>query len=88
MTQQEIKRALNLVRYGGVVITVTVFVALLAFAIVAGRAIDSTNAGVSATSSTFNSLLPYILGLTVVAAILSVVLFFAYRAYLMGKAKS
>ena len=88
MTQQEIRRALNLVRYGGVVITVTVFVALLAFAIVVGRAIDAGNPGAGASSATFNSLLPYILILTVIAAVLSIILFFGYRAYLMSRAKS
>ena len=87
MTEQEIKRALNLVRYGGVVVTVTVFVALLAFAIVAGRAIDANNpTGSAATSAAFGSLLPYILILTVIAAVLSVILYFAYRAYLKGRA--
>lgn len=81
MTQAEVQRGLRLVRYGGVVITVTVFIALLAFALVAGNAFG-------ASGLTLGSFLPYILIITVVAAILSVVLYFAYRAYLTGKMKS
>jgi carbon starvation protein CstA len=84
MTEQEVQRSLRLVRYGGVVITVTVFVTLLAFAIVTSGAIGGAT-GISITGSTLNSLLPYIIGLTIAAAVLSVVLFFAYRAYLMGR---
>jgi carbon starvation protein CstA len=82
MTEAEVKRSLNLIRYGGVVITVTVFVVLLAFALVVGNAIDPSLAG-----KTFNSLLPYIIGFTVLAAVLSIALFFGYRAYLMGRMK-
>lgn len=84
LTEQEVKRSLRLVRYGGVVITVTVFVTLLAFAVVTGSAIGGAT-GTSLTGNTINSLLPYILGLTVMAAVLSIILFFAYRAYLMGR---
>ena len=80
MTEAEVKRALNLVRYGGVVITVTVFVALLAFALIVGNAIDPSLAG-----PTFNALLPYTIGFTVMAAVLSIILYFGYRAYLMGR---
>jgi hypothetical protein len=80
MTEAEVQRGLRLVRYGGVVITVTVFVALLAFALVTGNALG-------ASGLTLNSLLPYILVITVLAAILSVALYFGYRAYLMGKLK-
>ena len=82
MTEAEVQRGLRLVRYGGIVITVTVFVILLAFAVVTGNAIPG------ASGATFNSLLPYIIGFTVLSAILSVVLYFAYRAYLNGKMKS
>jgi Mn2+/Fe2+ NRAMP family transporter len=83
MTDQEVQRSLRLVRYGGVVITVTVFIVLLAFALVAGQAIDRTNptAG-AATAATFNSFLPYIVGFTILAAVLSAALWFGYRAYL------
>jgi hypothetical protein len=81
MTEAEVQRGLRLIRYGGIVITITVFVVLLAFALVTGNALG-------ATGDTFNSLLPYIAGFTVLAAILSVVLYFGYRAYLMGRMKS
>jgi hypothetical protein len=82
MTEAEVKRSLNLIRYGGVVITITVFVVLLAFALVVGNAIDPSLSG-----RTFNALLPYIIGFTVFAAVLSAALWFGYRAYLMGRMK-
>jgi hypothetical protein len=80
MTEAEVKRALNLVRYGGVVITITVFVAMAAFALIVGNAIDP-----SATGLSFNQLLPYTIGFTIMAAVLSIILYFGYRAYLMGR---
>ena len=80
MTEAEVKRALNLVRYGGVVITITVFVALMAFALIVGNAIDPALAG-----ATFSALLPYTIGFTIMAAVLSIILYFGYRAYLMGR---
>jgi hypothetical protein len=86
MTEQEMKRSLSLVRYGGVVITVTVFVALLAFAIVTSGAIGA-QMGTSLTGATISSMLPYIIGLTVAAAVLSVLMYFGYRAYLMGRSQ-
>ena len=88
MTEQEtIKRKLRLIRYGGVVVTVTVFVVLLAFAIMLGQQIDQQT-GLQTTGSFFNSLLIYIIGFTVFAAVLSIVVYFAYRAFLMSRAKS
>jgi hypothetical protein len=83
MTETEVKRALNLVRYGGIVTTVIVFVALLAFSLVIGNALSQVDP--SATGLTFSALLPYTIGFTVLAAVLSIILFFAYRAYLMGR---
>jgi len=88
MTEQDtIKRKLRLIRYGGVVVTVTVFVVLLAFAFMFGQQIDQQT-GLQTTGSFFNSLLVYIIGFTVFAAVLSVVVYFGYRAYLMGRTKS
>jgi hypothetical protein len=81
MTEAELKRSLSLVRYGGIVITITVFIILLAFAMVTGGAFGASGAVV-------NSMLGYIIGFTVLAAILSAGLFFGYRAYLMGKMKA
>ncbi len=79
MTEQEIKHSLNLVRYGGIVVTAVVFVALLGFSVIVGNALS--------TGDLLSQMLPYIIGFTVLAAILSVVLYFVYRAYLMGRAK-
>lgn len=84
MTQEQLDRGLRLVRYGGVVITVTVFVVLLAFMVVVGNSIGSaTGAGV--TGMSLSAGLPYIIGFTVLAAVLSVVLYFAYRMYATGR---
>jgi hypothetical protein len=84
MADQEITHRLRLVRYGGIVVTVTVFVFLLAFAVVVGTQIDAQT-GASVTGGLLNSMLGYIIGFTVLAAILSVILYFVYRAYLMGR---
>lgn len=77
MTEQEVKHSLNLVRYGGIVVTVVVFMALLGFSVVVGNALQGSNL--------LGSMLPYIIGFTVLAAILSVALYFAYRSYLMSR---
>jgi carbon starvation protein CstA len=88
MTEQEtIKRKLRLIRYGGVVVTVTVFVVLLAFAFMFGQQIDQQT-GLQTTGAFFNSLLIYIIGFTIFAAVLSIVVYFGYRAFLMSRAKS
>ncbi len=82
MTEQEVTRGIRLVRYGGIVVTVTVFVVLVAFALVTGNAI----AGVG--GEILNNMLPYIIGFTVFAAVLSAIVYFAYRAYLLNKLKA
>ena len=74
MTQEQLDRGLRLVRYGGVVVTVTVLVVLFAFMFVIGN-----SNGIS--GMTLSAGLPYIIGFTVLAAVLSVVLYFAYRMY-------
>lgn len=76
MTEKDFKRSLNLIRYGGIVITAVVFIALLGFAIVVGNALGQNLVG---------SMIGYIIGFTVAAAVLSVVLYFGYRAYLSGR---
>ena len=86
MTAEEITHRLRLIRYGGIVVTVTVFVFLVAFAFVVGNQIDINVPGASVTGPLFNSLLLYIIGFTILSAILSIVLYFAYRAYLQGRA--
>ncbi len=85
MAEQDITHRLRLIRYGGIVVTVTVFIVLIAFAFVVGNQIDSNVPGAAVTGSLFSSLLLYIIGFTLLAAILSVVLYFAYRAYLRGR---
>jgi hypothetical protein len=85
MSEQDIRR-LRLIRYGGIVVTVTVLVVLLAFAFVVGNQIDRNVPGATATGMLFGSLLTYIIGFTIAAAILSAVLYFGYRAYLMNRA--
>lgn len=75
MSDKDIQRGLNLVRYGGIVVTLMVFITLVAYFF----AIDPT--GGQLLGQTWL----YILGFTILAAILSVALYFGYRAYLMGK---
>src|SRR5258708_29955099 len=45
MSEQEIKRGLRLVRYGGVVVTVAVLTSLVAFAMMTGNAIGGLFGG-------------------------------------------
>ncbi len=78
MTEQEVKRGLGLVRYGGIVITVVVFVVLLGFALVTGNALGKDVVG---------PMLIWIIGLTLLAAVLSIVVYFGYRQYLMSRLK-
>ncbi|MEP7289238.1 MAG: hypothetical protein ABI947_26095 [Chloroflexota bacterium] len=85
MSELELKRSLSLVRYGGVVVTLMVFVILLVFALVVGTGIDKAVPGAAVTGMTLGSLFPYIIGLTILAGVLSIALFFGYRAYLMGR---
>ncbi len=81
MTEQEVTRGIRLVRYGGIVVTVTVFVVLVAFAVVTGNAIAG------AGGELLNNMLVYIVGFTVLAAVLSIIVYFGYRAYLLRKLK-
>ena len=85
MTQQDVQRGLNLIRYSGVVITLTVFVTMLAVSIVIGQSIDGATGVTNVTGWTFSALLPYTIGFTVMAAILSVIVYFGYRTYAMGR---
>src|SRR5258708_38493424 len=82
MSEQEIKRGLRLVRYGGVVVTVAVLTSLVAFAMMTGNAIGGL------MGEGFNLMLPYIVGLTALTAAISVIFYFVYRAYLMSRAKT
>jgi hypothetical protein len=81
MTEADLQRGLKLIRYGGVVITVTVFIVLLAFSLVVGNAL-----GVS--GGMLNSMLPYIIGFTVLSIVLSVVVYFGYRAVQTNRLKT
>ena len=87
MTQEQFNRGLRLVRYGGVVITITVFIVLLAFMLIIGNSIDAATGG-STTGLTLSATFPYIIGFTVLAAVLSVVLYFGYRMYASRRMQS
>ena len=80
MSEDQVKRGLRLVRYGGLVVTITTLIVLIAFTFIVESATGSTGMAMS-------SFIGYIVGFTVLAAVLSVVVYFAYRAYLMGKMK-
>ncbi len=78
MSEDQVKRGLRLVRYGGLVVTITTLIVLLAFTILVENATGATGVAMS-------SFMGYIVGFTVLAAVLSIVVYFGYRAYLMGK---
>jgi hypothetical protein len=82
MSEQEVTRSLRLIRYGGVVVTITVLIVLIGFAAVIGAQLPDTGG-----PSLLNQLIGYIVGLTVLTAILATALYFGYRARLMGMVK-
>ena len=84
MTQEQVNRGLRLIRYGGVVITVTVFIVLLAFILIVGNTIDAAT-GAGTTGMTLSAVLPYVIGFTILSAVLSVGLYFGYRMYATGR---
>lgn len=75
MTEQDLKRSLNLVRYGGIVVTVVAFVAMLGVFLMLGNALGETG-------DVLNQALPYILLITLITAVLAVVFYFGYAMYL------
>ena len=86
MTAQDIKRRLNIIRYGGIALTVVVLGVSLAYVIVTNNYLEVLRvSGVYSGPSAFDSLLIYIIGFTVFAAVMSVIVYFGYRAYLMNK---
>ena len=74
MSEQEVAGRLRLVRFGGILITAMVFGTLLAFSLV------FSGLGVS-----FGQLLIYIVAFTAFAAIVSIALYYGYRAMLRGR---
>ncbi|MHB8626712.1 MAG: hypothetical protein ACYDBJ_08250 [Aggregatilineales bacterium] len=81
MTEDQVKRGLNMIRYTGILVTVLFFIAAIVFTLVINN-ITSAN-GVSMT----NALLPYIIGLTIGIAVLFVVVYFVYGAVQRGRIK-
>ncbi len=81
MTEDQVKRGLNMIRYTGILVTILFFIAALVFTLVINN-ITSAN-GVSATSA----LLPYIIGLTIGIAVLFVVVYFIYGVVQRGRIK-
>lgn len=79
MSEKDYKRGLNMIRYGGIVVTLMVFVSLLGFSVIVGGALGQ---------NLLSSMGIYIIGFTVGVAILSAVLYFVYRAYLQSKLKA
>jgi len=78
MSEDQYKRGLNLIRYVGILVTVLFFIAALAFAAI----LPSTG-----STSSFTSLLPYVVMVTVVIAGLSVILYFGYSRLQGGRVK-
>lgn len=82
MTEKEVKGRLNLVRFGGLVVTIMTFVILIAVVFLVGQTMQASGASIVQ-----DNLLLIILG-TVMAAVVSVVFYFLYRAYLMRRVQS
>jgi hypothetical protein len=95
MTEEKLKHSLRLFRYGGVVVTVVVFVVLLAFSVFANGLMKVTTIGADGKSTlataqlgdTLSAMLPYILVITLATAVLAIVFFFVYAAVLRGQIK-
>jgi hypothetical protein len=95
MTEEKLKHSLRLFRYGGVVVTVVVFVVLLAFTVFANGVMQVTTVAADGTSTlataqlgdTLGQMLPYILVITLITAVLAIVFFFVYATILRGQIK-
>ncbi|MCC7207025.1 MAG: hypothetical protein IT323_06950 [Anaerolineae bacterium] len=81
MTEKEVKGRLSLVRFGGLVVTIMTFVILVAMIFLFGQLTTSGGQMVQ------DALLYIVLG-TVIAAVVSIVFYFLYRAYLMRRMQS
>jgi hypothetical protein len=81
MTEQEVKGRLNLVRFGGLVVTIMTFVILIAVIFLVGQLT------VGGTQMIQDALLYIVLG-TVIAAVVSIVFYFLYRSYLMRQVRT
>ena len=81
MTEQEVKGRLNLVRFGGLVVTIMVLVILVVVVFLVGQTMTGSGA-----RTVQDSLLTIILG-AVIAGVVSAVFYFLYRAILMRQLK-
>ena len=81
MTEEQFKRASNMIRYVGILVTVLFFIAALAFSAILPNSI------VPGAVSTFSQLLPYVIMVTIIIAALSVAVFFLYRVIQRPKIK-
>lgn len=81
MTEEKYKHSLRLFRYGAIVVTVVVFVVLLAFTFFV-NSVFSADFG-----KTLNEMLQYIVIITVATAVLAIVFYFVYGAVLRGRIK-
>lgn len=81
MTEDQVKRGLNMIRYTGILVTILFLIAVIVFTLVINGMTSAT--GVSTT----NALLPYIIGLTIGIAVLFVIVYFVYGAMQRGRLK-
>jgi preprotein translocase subunit SecG len=81
MTEEQVKRGLNMIRFTGILVTILFFVAAIVLALV----FNSLNAGTNV--SPLSQLLPWIIGLTVAIAVLFIVVYFVYGAVQRGRVK-
>ncbi len=81
MTEEQYKHSIRLFRYGAVVVTVVVLVALLAFTFFVNGIFGAQ------FGDTFNQMLPYIAVITLITAVLGIVFYFVDGAVLRGRIK-
>jgi len=79
MTEEQVKRGLNMIRYTGILVTILFLIATLVFAVLLNSQ--------SGTQIALSALLPYIIGLTVGIAVLFVVAYFVYASVQRGRVK-
>ena len=77
MTEEQVKRGLNMIRYTGILVTVLFLIATLAFGVLVNNQ--------SGTQIALSALLPYIIGGTIALAVLFIVVYFVYGAIQRGR---
>jgi len=81
MTEEQVKRGLNMIRFTGILVTILFFLAAIALALI----FNNLNAGTNV--SPLSQLLPWIIGITVGIAVLFIIVYVLYGAVQRGRVK-